>query len=140
MPSSQIRVMLVEDHAVVRDTLKEFIGQLPQVRGCQATSSGEAALKLLRDDGLPDLLVIDLSLPGMSGIDLIRHLRTLHPALRCLILSGHNSRTYVRQALAAGANGYVLKGDPLEIERGIHAMVQGENYISRGLDCEEFIH
>lgn len=133
MAATQLKVMLIEDHVVVRETLQEFIGTLPQVSDCGAAASAEAALVAL-DRSVPDLVLIDLSLPGMNGIELVRRLRQEHPNLRCFILSGHNSRVYVRQALAAGADGYLLKGDPLEIERGIAASIDGRQYVSRLLD------
>jgi DNA-binding NarL/FixJ family response regulator len=131
--TSALRVWLVEDHPVLREVLVEFIDRLPQVAECTATASAESALESL-ERSVPDLMLIDLSLPGMSGIDLIRELRKLHPDLLCAILSGHRSGSYVHNALEAGANGYLLKGDPLEIERGIEAMVAGRHYVSSGLD------
>ena len=78
-------------------------------------------------------MLIDLSLPGMNGIELIQELRARYPDLRCAILSGHRSKTYARRALAAGANGYVLKGDPLEIETALHAILSGQRYVTRDL-------
>jgi DNA-binding NarL/FixJ family response regulator len=133
MNSPAMQVLLVEDHAIVRETLQDFVERLPQVSGCSAVASAEAALQFLKGHS-PDLLVIDLSLPGMSGIEFLRTIRRILPALRCLILSGHSSRNYVRQAMEAGANGYMLKGDPLEIERGIRAAYRGERYVSQGLE------
>ena len=137
MSSTQLRVLLIEDHAVVREALEEFIGRLPQVSACSAKASAEAALESL-DELSPNLLLIDLSLPGISGIQLVREVRERQPGLKCMILSGHSSRAYVREALAAGATGYLLKGDPLEIERGIQAITRGEHYVSSGLD--DLIH
>jgi DNA-binding NarL/FixJ family response regulator len=133
MASEPMRVMLIEDHPVVREMLQDFIGRLPQVSVCHAAASAEAALEAL-DSAMPDVLLIDLSLPGMSGIEFVRTIREQRPELQCMILSGHNSRAYVRQALAAGAHGYLLKGDPLEIERGLLAVTHGEKYVSSGLD------
>ena len=77
-----------------------------------------------------------MSLPAASSCNhsFVRRLRQEYPDLRCLILSGHSSRVYVRQAFAAGADGYLLKGDPLEIERGIAASIAGTRYVSRLLD------
>ena len=124
-----LRISLVEDHPVLRDVLQEYIGRLPGVEICRVSESAEDALNGL-DDALPDLMLIDVSLPRMSGIDLVRELRQRHPELRCAILSGHRSSLYVRQALEAGANGYLLKGDPSEIERGIEAIMAGSRYIS----------
>jgi DNA-binding NarL/FixJ family response regulator len=135
MEAIPLRVSLVEDHPVLRDVLREFISRLPAVASCTVAPTAEAALKDL-DGGEPDLMLIDLSLPGMSGIELIRELRKQHPGLRCAILSGHRSRTYAGQALAAGANGYMLKGDPMEIERGMRAILAGERYVSQTIETE----
>jgi DNA-binding NarL/FixJ family response regulator len=135
MNETALRVYLVEDHPVLRGVLRDYITRLPSVRSCTVNSTAEDALKALDGDE-PDLMLIDLSLPGMSGIDLVREVRRNHPELCCAILSGHRSRVYATQALAAGANGYMLKGDPLEIERGMQAMLAGERYVSRNLETE----
>ena len=132
MNAQQLRVMLVEDHAVLRDILQEFVTNLSQVAVCRTSSSAEAAIEDV-EQSEPDLMLIDLSLPGMSGIDLVRTLKKSHPALRCAILSGHRSPSYARQAMEAGARGYLLKGDPAEIERGMAAIVDGRKFVSKGL-------
>jgi DNA-binding NarL/FixJ family response regulator len=135
----ELRVMLVEDHADLRDILLDFMNMLPQVASCATSASAEAALAKLDAGGAaaaPDLMLIDLSLPGMNGIELIRTLHESYPGVRCMILSGHRSSAYASQALAAGAEGYLLKGDPLEIERGIHAAMKGERYVSSSLAGE----
>lgn len=128
-----LRVSIVEDHPVLRSVLLEYISRLPDVVNCTVAASAEAALEALNGDR-PDLMLIDLSLPGMNGIELISELRKSFPDLPCAILSGHRSQTYVGKALAAGANGYLLKGDPLEIERGMRAILAGERYVSKSLD------
>lgn len=129
MNPQQLNVMLVEDHAVVRDLLQEFVRSLPRVASCCVAASAEAALDSI-DGTLPDLMLIDLSLPGMNGIDLVKRLRRDHRDVSCLMLSGHNSASYAEQSLSAGARAYLLKGDPLEIERGIEAVLKGECYVS----------
>jgi DNA-binding NarL/FixJ family response regulator len=132
--NGHIQVVLVEDHAPLRDILLEYIGQLACVVDCEAFANGEAALSRLQDvEDRPDLLLVDLSLPGMSGIELVRAMRAVHPDLPCVILSGHRSVTYVSQAFAAGALGYILKGDPREIERGIEAVLRGDRFVSEDL-------
>lgn len=132
MNAMRLNVMLVEDHAVVRDVLREFVGTLPRVANCSVAATAEAALEKVVG-AHPDLMLIDLSLPGMNGIELVRQMRAMHRDVNCLMLSGHGSASYAQQALSAGARGYVLKGDPLEIERGIDAVVKGECYVSPGL-------
>ncbi|MFD2438229.1 response regulator [Modicisalibacter luteus] len=78
-------------------------------------------------------MLVDLSLPGVSGIDLIASVKTRHPELPCAILSGHGERRYAEQAIAAGAQGYVLKGDPDELPKAIRLMMKGERYVSKAL-------
>lgn len=133
MDVTQLRVLIVEDHEILREILREYLAKLPQIADCTVSPTAEAALAEL-DRVAPDVMLIDLSLPGMSGIELVRELRLRRPDLRSAILSGHNSQSYVTQALEAGANGYLLKGDPVEIERGIEAIVAGRRYVSSGLD------
>ncbi len=127
-----LRVSLVEDHPVLRDVLQEYIGRLPGVELCVVSATAEQALDDF-DGSMPDLMLVDLSLPRMNGIELIRELRQRKPDLRCAILSGHRSPVYVRQALAVGAHGYLLKGDPMEIERGMQAILAGKRYVSPDL-------
>ena len=130
MEAASVRVSLVEDHPLLGGMLREFVAGLPEVDSCTVATSAEKALHDVADR-LPDLMLIDLSLPGMDGIELIRELRSRYPDLRCAILSGHRSRIYAHRALAAGACGYVLKGDPTEIESALHAILAGERYVSR---------
>ncbi|MDP9199008.1 MAG: response regulator transcription factor [Pseudomonadota bacterium] len=127
-----LRVSLVEDHPVLRDVLQEYIGQLPGVELCVVSANAEDALDEF-EGSMPDVMLIDLSLPRMSGIDLIRELHLRQPELRCAILSGHRAPDFVRQALGVGAHGYLLKGDPMEIDRGLQAFVAGKRYFSREL-------
>jgi len=117
---------------VLRDVLQEYIGRLPGVVLCVVSANAEDALDEF-DGSMPDLMLIDLSLPRMSGIDLIRELHLRQPDLRCAILSGHRSPAYVRQAMGVGAHGYLLKGDPMEIERGLQAILAGKRYVSPDL-------
>jgi DNA-binding NarL/FixJ family response regulator len=127
-----LRVSLVEDHPVLRDVLQEYIGQLPGVELCVVSANAEDALAEF-EGSMPDLMLTDLSLPRMSGIELIRELHLRQPDLRCAIISGHRAPAYVRQAMDAGADGYLLKGDPMEIERGLQALLAGERYVSSEL-------
>lgn len=132
MSKTQLHVGIVEDHPVLQEAIREFVERLPRVSGCTVLASAEAAIEEVKRSP-PDLMLIDLSLPGMDGIALVRELGRLCPALPCAILSGYRSQDHVGQALAAGAHAYLLKGDPLEIERGIDAMLAGERYLSEGL-------
>jgi DNA-binding NarL/FixJ family response regulator len=129
-------VFLVEDHELLRGVLQEYIGSMRAVRKCETAADAESTLEAMQGNGVPDFMLIDLSLPGMTGIELIRELRQKHPKLPLAILSGHRSLKYARDALAAGADGYLLKGDLDEIERGIQAIRNGKHYVSEGLGAE----
>ncbi|MDW5377899.1 response regulator transcription factor [Halomonas sp. HP20-15] len=126
------RIFVVEDHLIMQEMLNEFISQEADLEVCATASSGEAALENLAEAS-PDLVLIDLSLPGLSGLDLVTSLKARYPELPCAILSGHGERHYAEQAMAAGAQGYVLKGDPDELPLAIRLMMQGERYISKAL-------
>lgn len=126
------KVYIVEDNDRMRTLLREWIDELPGLDVCGAAASAEDALPEMAD-AQPDLAVIDMSLPGMGGIELVATLRDRQPRMRCLILSGHNERTYVERALAAGAQGYLLKGEPGEIENAIARVLSGERYLSASL-------
>ena len=127
-------VYIVEDNDRMRALLRDWIGELPGLSVCGAAATAETALQEM--PGLdPDLAVIDMSLPAMGGIELVAALREQRPQMRCLILSGHNEKSYVERALAAGARGYLLKGEPAEIENAIAQVLSGEQYLSASLKC-----
>lgn len=126
------RTLLVEDHATMRATLTQFISGLPEIEFLSAVQSGEEALDFCQKTK-PELVLIDVSLPGISGIDLVPELKRLHPDLHCLMLSGHQEAGYIRRALDNGASGYVLKGDPFELQDAITAVTQGKVYISEAV-------
>ena len=131
-PNRGLFVFLVEDHAILREVLCEYIVSMPDVARCATAPDAETALRELNGI-VPDFVLIDLSLPGMNGIELIRELRREHPHLPLAILSGHRSRSYARDAFAAGADGYLLKGDMGELERGMQTIRGGKRYVSAGL-------
>jgi DNA-binding NarL/FixJ family response regulator len=94
--------------------------------------SAEAALQYLRESSV-DLVLVDYSLPDMSGVNLLEALLAEYPTLRCAMLSGHLSLQHARRALEAGARGYMIKDDPLGILNGIPRILKGETYISEEL-------
>jgi len=124
-------ILLVEDHAV----LAEALSRLLEERGTHAVSvvdSAEAAQAQL-PAMKADLVLVDVSLPRMNGIDLVSYLHEQYPHLPCLMLSGHNAAQYVKRSLAAGARGYLLKEDIGGILEGIHEVMRGNVYISKSL-------
>ena len=118
------RVFLVEDHAVVREVLTEFLSRLPDIDVCGTAASGEEALPVLLHDGC-DVALVDVSMPGMSGVDLVRTLRERGARVRCLMLSAHRGMLHVDRALEAGAVGYVLKNSSQELEKALRQVLEG---------------
>lgn len=128
-----IRVFVVEDHPVYRDTLVEYVELSPELELCGVAASGEEALEMLEDSDQPQVLVTDLSLPGMSGFALLAEIRERW-SLPCLVLSGRGEPDAVERAIDAGADGYLLKGRPQELSTAIRAVVDGERFVSGPLD------
>lgn len=108
------KLFLVEDHDVMRQTLAAMLDGEEDLTVCGQAASGEEALALLPEAGA-ELVLIDISLPGMDGLALLREVQARWPALPCLILSGHAESVYGEQALAAGALAYVDKRNVREI-------------------------
>ena len=127
MPTS---LFIVEDHALMRELLKEMVARRTDFTICGTAATAEEALAAI-PDAAPDLVLTDVSLPSMSGIDLVRQLRPKHPHIKYLMLSGHAEQLYVRDAFDAGANGYVMKGDPHQILAAIQQVLEGETYVSK---------
>ena len=116
----------------MREMLITVLEITPGITVCGSAESAEKALASLKEVK-PDLLLVDVSLPGMSGIDLVSHLRSSDPDLPCLMLSGHGENSYVKSALRVGARGYVLKDDSGELLRAIRTVKEGGIYLSRSI-------
>lgn len=104
------RIFLVEDHDVVRRTLKELLESEADFVVCGEASNGVQALEML-EAANPDLVVIDVSLPKMDGLTLLTIIKQRWPYMKCVILSGHATSAYAEQALQAGALNYIFKDD-----------------------------
>jgi DNA-binding NarL/FixJ family response regulator len=125
-------ILLVEDHSGFAKALLTMLAQDPNLQIVAVAESAEAALQYLRASSV-DLVLIDYSLPDMSGINLLEKLLEEHTALRCAMLSGHLSLQHARRALEIGARGYMIKDNPLGIMNGIPRILKGEVYISEEL-------
>lgn len=127
-------IYIVEDHTFMRQALVDFIEDVPDFHVHGAVETAEEALAELNGEATTiDLVFIDTRLPGMDGIELVGELTRRWPTLRCLMLSGHGENSYVDRALKAGAQGYVLKGNPDEIPEAIRRVLDGESYLSAAL-------
>ena len=129
MPHS---IYVVEDHPIMRLMLCELIESMPDLAVCGAAVSGEEALTELATLA-PDVVLIDISLPGMSGIDLVEAIRERWPGRCCLMQSGHREVSYVERSLEAGAQGFVLKGSASELTMAIGQVLGGQVYLSPSL-------
>ena len=128
--TSDIRLVIVDDHSLVRDGLK---ARLSVVAGLQVIGEAGSGIDALRLAELhePDLMLVDVGMRGMNGIELANALRERHPRIRVLMLSMFDNREYVLSAIRAGARGYVLKESPTEeIIAAISAVWAGGNYFS----------
>jgi DNA-binding NarL/FixJ family response regulator len=127
-----IRVFIIDDHAILRASLRLLLERQPDMTVCgEAATAQDGAEQAPRAE--PHVMLVDVSLPDMSGIDLVRALRIQHPELVMAMLSGHAERSYVMHALAAGANGYVVKGNSPELLEAVRALSRGERFVSREL-------
>jgi DNA-binding NarL/FixJ family response regulator len=124
------RVLIVDDHPLIRKGLRALIDGQSDMTSCgEAASANEAQVQV--DKTRPDIVVVDVSLPGNSGIDLIRDLKARHPELPLLVLSMHDEMLYAEQAMRAGAGGYVMKQEPPErLMEGLRTVLKGEMFVS----------
>ena len=107
------RVFVVDDHPIVRQGLALLIDQEPDLEVCGEAEEAESALAAIVA-ARPDVLLLDISLPGPDGIDLLKAIRATDPALPVLVLSMHDESVYAERALRAGANGYIMKQEATE--------------------------
>lgn len=126
-----ISVFLVEDHHIMRRGLASLLMTEWNVRILGECGSGEEALEMLRESEIPDLVIMDVSLPGLNGIETTRQIKNIMASTRVLILSMYDNPTFVHQALEAGASGYILKKAMVEeLNRATNALLGGGKYIS----------
>ena len=126
-----IRVLIVDDHPVVRVGLASMLGTQPGLTVVGSTSSGDEALKLVQRKGV-DVLLLDLRMPGMNGIEVLRSLANTPDAPRVIVLTSYDGDEEIYRAVQAGAQGYLLKDTPQqEIVEAITAVYHGKRYLPR---------
>jgi len=111
MESDVIRVLVVDDHALHRDGIRQILGQQPDIQVAGEAESAERALVLVNQLH-PSVVLMDIRLPGMNGIDATRRIRRDHPGTRVLVVSAYDDEEYIRGALEAGASGHLSKAAP----------------------------
>jgi two-component system, NarL family, response regulator NreC len=123
------RLVLVEDHAILREGLRALLELEPDLRVAGESTNGIDAVEVVRNL-VPSLVITDIALPGRSGIELIGCLRQVQPTLKILVLTAHNSEEYIRAALNAGADGYVLKdASRVELLQAVRAILSGQTFL-----------
>jgi DNA-binding NarL/FixJ family response regulator len=127
------RILIVDDHEVLRDGVKRVFDKQPSTAVFGEASTAQEALKLVRDEDW-DVVVLDLSLGGRSGLDFLKELKQIRPKLPVLILSMHSEEQFARRAFKAGATGYITKDSSrAEILKAINKVSEGGNYVSLAL-------
>lgn len=125
-----LRILLVDDHVLVRAGIKSLLNQLPGVTVVAEAGDGREALKLLQETQ-PDIAVLDVAMPGLNGIEATMRFRKQFPSLKVIMLSMHSNEEYVLQSLRAGASGYLLKKSAVaELEAALRAIQAGQTYLS----------
>ncbi|MGH9536374.1 MAG: response regulator transcription factor [Terriglobales bacterium] len=124
------RILVVDDHPIVRQGLALLINQEADLLVCGEAEEAMGAMHVLASSK-PDILIVDLSLNGPDGIDLLKNIRNIYPALPVLILSMHDESIYAERALRAGANGYIMKQEATEkVLVALRRILGGEIYVS----------
>ena len=124
------RIMVVDDHPIVRQGLALMINRESDLVVCGEAEDAMGAMHVLASSH-PDILIVDISLNGPDGIDLLKNIRVSHPTLPVLILSMHDEMVYAERALRAGANGYIMKQEATEnVLVAVRRILTGEIYVS----------
>lgn len=127
------RIVLADEHVLFLRGVKRIIDDMPGVEVVGEAYDGEEALALIREM-LPDLAVLDISMPHLSGIEVARKIKPLFPDIKILILTMHNNKEYLYHAIAAGAQGYLLKEDSdEELFAAIETIRKGALYVTKAL-------
>lgn len=125
-----IRIVLADDHAIVREGLKRIVGEVGDFTVTGEAADGTEVMKAVRELEF-DVLVLDLSMPGRSGMELIKLVKSEKPRLRILVLSMHQETQYAVRAIKSGASGYLTKESaPAQLEQAIRKIAGGGAYIS----------
>lgn len=130
MSDHRIRLIIADDHAVVRQGIRTVLEEVPELEVLAEAGSGDEVLALL--EGMaPDVLLLDISMPGRTGIEVAKELRSQGLEMGVLILSMHDNPEYVLEAVRAGADGYILKDvGPAELRAAVAAVAEGREYFA----------
>jgi DNA-binding NarL/FixJ family response regulator len=136
------KILLVDDHPLVREWLANLINEQPDLQVCGEASNAPQALELI-GALKPDVAIVDISLEGGSGIELIKNIKATSPGMATVVLSMHDEMLYAERALRAGARGYIMKREATKkILLAIHSILEGKLYVSEKIStlmAEKFV-
>jgi DNA-binding NarL/FixJ family response regulator len=129
-PENMTRIVIVDDHPMVRERLTEVVNREPDLRVCGEAEDRAQALRIIAETN-PDLAIVDLTLKNSHGLELIKDLRVMHPKVRILVVSMQEESLYAERVIRAGAHGYITKQEATRsILEAIRLVLAGEVYLS----------
>ncbi|HEV7165200.1 MAG: response regulator [Gammaproteobacteria bacterium] len=138
-----MKILIADDHTLVRAGLTSLIARLPDIQVVGEAADGREALRMVRDL-TPDIVLMDISMPGLNGLEAAERIHGIHPKTKIIILSMHANEEYVAQALKAGASGYLLKDAATsELEMALKSVSMGQFYLSPAISrqvVDNFLH
>ncbi len=127
---SHYRILLADDHALIRHGIRNLISNNPALEVIGEVGDGEELLEFLKTN-IPDLLILDISMPKLTGIEAVSKVKKLYPAIKILMLTMHKNKQYFYHAMSAGADGYLMKDDSdEELLLAIKRIQDGKSYLS----------
>src|SRR5688572_4576587 len=128
--TSTIRIVLAEDDRLIRAGIRARLKEVPRTEVVAETGDGQEALRLIREHR-PEVALLDISMPGLNGLDVAARVSKELPDIRIIILSVHTEEEFVSNALSSGVSGYLLKdADPVELGLAIQSVIDGNIYLS----------
>jgi DNA-binding NarL/FixJ family response regulator len=125
-----IRVLLADDHQLVRAGIRSLLQRIPGIEVVGEAADGREAIRMLQEH-LPDVVLMDLLMPGLNGLEATERIVKEHPGVRVIILSMNSAEEFVLQAVRAGASGYLLKNArTAELEQALRSVAEGQTYLS----------
>ena len=129
-----IRIMITDDHSMIREGLKNLLELEGDIEVIAEAENGEECLEKLASGIKPDVLLLDINMPKMNGLEVLKNLKDRKSKVKVLVLTVHNETEYLMKAVDIGINGYVLKdSESSELKKAITAIADGENYIQPSL-------
>ena len=128
-----LKIILADDHSIMREGLRALLEKQPDIEVLAEAENGRTAVELSRDLK-PDVVVIDIAMPDLNGIEATRRITTESPGVKVIALSMHSDRKFVREMLSAGASGYMLKDSAFEeLDKALRTVINNQTYLSLGI-------